>query len=150
MGKRTMDLIVRVTREQLLTLRPCPEGFAYFDAATPSGTYECRDAEQHANALAQLWQTSPDWYVWIAPVFGSGDGAGYSDGYGIGCESGTRYGTAYGIAYGTGYGSGYGSGNGNGIEYGYGARDGSGSGYDYSFGTVYHEEIAYTEVRLRH
>ena len=101
-----MDLIVRVTREQLLTLRPCPEGVAYFDAATPSGTYECRDAEQHANALAQLWQTSPDWYVWIAPVFGSVDGDGY--GYGNGSESGDGYGYGNGVGYGSGVGSGSG------------------------------------------
>ena len=121
-----MELICRVTREQLISIGACPEGLALFDRLRPCVVTS--EAE-----LAKIYEAIDEkWRGWLGPIVPSGYGYGYGygdgDGYGSGSGDGSGDGDGDGDGYGSGSGSGSGAGFGDGSGYGYGYGDGSGYG----------------------
>ena len=73
-----MELIYRLTREQLEALAPCPEGLDLFDRLSTGGVIESTSAEQ----LIALAKKIPNAFKkWLGPLLISGSGDGYGDGY---------------------------------------------------------------------
>ena len=98
-----MELIVRLTRDQLAALGPCEGGLALFDKMAPAGTIDVKTVADHASLVGRV---RSDWCDWLGPVALTGSGSGDGSGYGSGDGDGYGSGSGYGYGSGDGYGSG--------------------------------------------
>src|SRR6185312_2976992 len=84
-GGRDVELIVKLTRAQLVALEPCDGGLEAFDQIAPSGTLEARSESELASLSRSV---KAEWRKWAGNVvpagYGYGDGNGYGNGYGYG------------------------------------------------------------------